>query len=198
MDVSFIGIAGGSGSGKSTLCFGLWDKYPDKIAIVHLDDYFRKREEFPLMGGMPNADHPNVIRFDDFLKDLETLRAGQAIKVKTKSERLNPRYKEIGKIEVEIQPKPIILAEGYLALWDKRVRNLFATSLFLDMPHEARYARRAHFKDSEYEKKVLIPMHGEHVEPTKQYAKHIIDVATLSKAEVLTQAEKILLPLFVN
>ena len=37
----FIGIAGGTGAGKSTLCTALMDKYPDKIGLIQLDDYFK-------------------------------------------------------------------------------------------------------------------------------------------------------------
>ena len=192
----FIGIAGGTGVGKSTLCFGLLENHPDTVTIIHLDDYFKRNEEFPMLNDLKNADHPDVVRWDDLIKDLQLLKRGKAIEVQTKSERLNPRYKEIGKILVEIAPKPIILVEGYLALWHKDVRQFFISSIYLDMPHPVRYARRVHFKLPEYETKVLIPMHKEYIEPTKQYAKHVLEVSKLSTQKVLVAATKLLEPIF--
>lgn len=44
----------------------------------------------------------------------------------------------------------------------------------------------------EYEKKVLIPMHNEYVEPTRKYAEYFIDVSTMTKEEVLEKVEKIM------
>ena len=35
-------------------------------------------------------------------------------------------------------------------------------------------------------------MHNQYIEPTKKYAKHIIDVSNLSKEQVLEKVEKII------
>ncbi len=40
-----LGIAGGSGTGKSTLSISLVQKYPTIFGLVHLDDYFKSRED---------------------------------------------------------------------------------------------------------------------------------------------------------
>jgi len=187
-----IGIAGGSGAGKSTVCFGLWDKHPKEVGVFHLDDYFKPKEEVPVLNGRLNFEDPASIDFERFRKDLESLKKGQSVKVYTKSERLNPHFETKGKILVEIEAKPIMLVEGYLLFYDEQVRNLFDIKIYLDIPHEARYARRVHFKDREYEEQFLIPMHKKYVEPTKTFAEHIINVSKLSKKEVLSDVEKII------
>ena len=104
-----IGIAGGSGVGKSTLAIGLAKKYPDKIALLHVDDYFKSAEDAPRQGDLVNWDHPDAIRFDDLCHDIVSLMHDKPVTVMTKSELYNPDYKlELrNKIEYTIQPKPI-------------------------------------------------------------------------------------------
>jgi uridine kinase len=188
----FIGIAGGTGAGKSTVCYGLVDKYPEKMTIVHLDDYHKKKETIPHLHGMPNWDHPDAIDFQKLLNDLSSLKKGEKIIVQTKNERFNPRAKEIGRIPMEILPKPIILVEGYLALYHPDVRAFFSHTIFLDVPYETRIARRTKFMDPLYQEKILVPMHKQYVEPTTKYAQSIIDVSVLNKEQVLQELEKII------
>ncbi len=107
----FVGIAGGTGSGKSSLCFALEDKYPGKVGILHLDDYFKRKEEIPKLKGLINLDSPKALDFDQFIKDIKTLKKGESIVVQTKSERHNPNYRTKGKIPLKITPKPIMLVE---------------------------------------------------------------------------------------
>ena len=69
-----IAIAGGSGSGKSTVAFALKDKYPDKISIVHLDDYQlhgENRSKVPFLDGIRNWD-PDVIDWWSLITDSKT------------------------------------------------------------------------------------------------------------------------------
>jgi len=188
-----IGISGGSGAGKSTLCTALQDKYPDQIGLVQLDDYFKPSAEAPTHEGYSNKEHPDALYFDKFNEDLEKLSQGNSVVINTKNERLNPEFKVTKKrIPVEVRAKPIMLVEGFLVLFDERVRKLFHTSIWLDVDHETRWERRVHFKNSEYEKKVLIPMHKKFAEPTKQFAAHVIDVSRLTREQVLAEAENII------
>jgi uridine kinase len=53
-----LGIAGATGSGKSTLAYGLQDMAPDKVAVLHLDDYFIHEEQMPELAGYRNRDDP--------------------------------------------------------------------------------------------------------------------------------------------
>jgi len=189
----FIGIAGGTGAGKSTLCIALQDKYPDKIGLIQLDDYFKPSAEVPKIDGIENWDSSESLYLEKLARDLAKLSQGHPAVINTKNARLNPEYTRTEKrIPVEFQPKPIMLVEGYLTLYDERVRKFLNTTIWLETDHDTRWARRVHFKNSEYEEKVLKPMHKKFVEPTKQYAEHIIDVSNLSKEEVFSQVENIL------
>lgn len=188
----FIGIAGGTGAGKSTLCTALMDKYPDKIGLIQLDDYFKPSAQVPKFGEHTNWDHPDALFLDKLANNLAELSQGKSVVINTKNDRLNPDYKKTDKrIPIEFQPKPIMLVEGYLVLFDERVRKFLTTSIWLDGDHETRWARRVHFKYPEYEGKVLLPMHKQFAEPTKKYATHVIDVSDLSKEEVLEKADAI-------
>lgn len=191
-----IGIAGGSGSGKSTLAVALAKKYPDQIAILHLDDYGAKKEHIPMLNGFLNREHPDAIRFDDLHRDLHALQSGRAITVRTKSELYNPSYtlEEDNKIEYTIEPKHIIIVEGYLVFHDARIRDLMDKKIYLDMPIEESLQRRTKFRDEEYFKKVLVPMHHQYIEPTKQYADVVIDVSTMNIDDMMAIAEQAVTP----
>ncbi len=189
----FIGIAGGTGAGKSTLCTALVDKYPDKIGLIQLDDYFKPSAQVPKLEGHTNWDHPDALFIDKLASDLAELSQGKSAVINTKDERLNPDYKKTDKrIPIEFQPKPIMLIEGYLVLFSEQVRKFLTTSIWLDVDNKTRWERRVHFKYPEYEEKVLLPMHRKFAEPTKRYAAHIIDVSNLSKKQVLEKADEII------
>lgn len=195
-NIKFIGITGGTGAGKSTLCTLLLDKYPDKIGLIQLDDYFKPSEEKPKIGNIISSDHPESLYLDKLVNDLIQFLQGKSVIINTKNERLNPEYKITNKrIPIEFFPKPIMLVEGFLVLHDERIRKMLYTSFWLDIDHKTRWARRVHFKNEEYEKKVLIPMHDQYVEPTKQYAEHVIDVSNLNKEEVLEKVNKVIINL---
>lgn len=192
-NIIFVAITGGSGAGKSTLAMALQDKYPDKIGVIQLDDYFKPAVDAPKMGEYVNWDHPDALYFDKFYQDLGDLAAGKTVVINTKNERLNPEYKHTEqRISVEFQPKPIMLVEGYLVLHDERIRNLMTTSVWLEVAHSVRWKRRVHFKDDVYEKKVLVPMYEKFVAPTKVFAEHIIDVNDIETKDVVKKLEDII------
>ncbi len=189
----FIGISGGSGSGKSTLCTSLLNKYPEQIGLIQLDDYFKKKEYVPEYNGFNNWDHPDALRLDKLYQDLLDFKEGKSVWIDTKNERLNPEYKETKeRISVEFQPKQIVLVEGYLVLHDLRIRELFETSIWLDIDQEESWKRRVHFKKDGYLENVLLPMNKQFVQPSKQYAEHVINVSDMTREEVFIKVENIL------
>jgi len=193
MKIKFIGITGGTGAGKSTLCTALQNKYPDKIGLIQLDDYFKPQADKPKVGNIISSDHPESLYLNKLADDLLQFSQGKSVIINTKNERLNPEFEKTKiRIPIEFKPKPIMLVEGFLVLHDERVRKLLTTSIWLDVDHKTRWSRRVHFKNEEYEKKVLIPMHNQYVEPSKKYADHIIDVSDLTKEQVLEKVDKII------
>lgn len=192
--VQFVGIAGGSGSGKSTLAVALCTEEPERYALVHLDDYFKRQEDAPRHGEFVNWDHPDCLRFDDLYADLCTLKEGGAIEVRTKGELYYPEFdpKDPKRIPVTISSKPVVLVEGYLALHDVRVRALMDARIYLAMPVEESSRRRTGNKGPQkdaYFTDILIPAHKEFVEPTKAFATCVIDVSDKRKEEVLALAK---------
>ena len=183
MDIKMIGIAGGSGSGKSTAAISLCRKHPDSYAVVHLDDYFKKKEDAVMAGDVVNWDHPDSLLLDDLYADLAALKEGRPVTVMTKSELYHPEY-DYGlknRKEYTIEPKPVIIVEGYLVLHDARIRGSLDLKVYLDMSIEESVYRRSANKfpvDAGYLEKILLPMHERFVEPTKACADLVIDVVS--------------------
>lgn len=193
---TFIAIAGGTGAGKSTLSTALMDKYPKEIGLVQLDDYFKPPAEVPKVGEHLNYDHPDALYIDRLHHDLKLLGHGAPVMISTKNERRNPKYAETKeRIWDLFYPQQIMLVEGYLTLYDERIRSVLNTSIWLEVDHDTRWGRRVHFKNSDYEQNILKPMHKQFAEPTKQYAEHVIDVTNQPKEKVLKRVEEILKPL---
>jgi uridine kinase len=193
MGPRIIAIAGGTGSGKSTVCTALQNAYPEVIGLIQLDDYFKPATDAPKLHGMDNFEHPDSLYLDKFVADLKELAKGNSVTINTKNERLNPEYKKTEKrIPIQFHPKPLMLVEGYLVLYDEQIRSLLSESIYLDTHHDIRWRRRVHFKFLEYEEKVLIPMHEKYVEPTKQFADHVINVSDLTKEEVFNKVKSII------
>ena len=199
MTPKIIAIAGGTGAGKSTVAFALRDKYPDKISIVHLDDYHpvgARRAIVPMMAGMQNWDHPEALEWDALIVDLKKIKHGETLNIQSKNDNLversqdeNIEEKETPRFPVTIEPRPIIILEGYLSLWHPELREMLDYSFFLDVPHDTRIKRRTKFLNPDYEQKILIPMHEQYVEPTKEFANNVINIESLSLEDVVKQIE---------
>ncbi|MCK5475762.1 MAG: deoxynucleoside kinase [Candidatus Pacebacteria bacterium] len=182
-----IGIAGGSGCGKSTLAYGLKDEYPDLIEVVHFDDYQKEEVDVPFFENMRNWDHPNSINFKQLCQDLIQLINNESVEVMTKSTILNSDYEEKGRTKHILRPKKIIIVEGYMAFYDRKIQELFDLKIFLDCPIIESMKRRNKIicgEDNEYNIKTLIPMHTKYVIPTKDMANLLIDVVKNNKDEV--------------
>ncbi len=187
MNHFFIGIAGGSGCGKSTLSSRLKNKYPDLIEVVHFDDYQKEESEISVFEGMKNWDHPDAINFDQLLLDLTQLKDNKEVEIMTKCRVRNPDYEEKGRIKHILEPKKIIIVEGYMVLYDERIRNLFDLKIYLDIPIAESMKRRnkiTYNDESEYNNKILVPMHLKYVEPTKELADLSINVIKNGENEV--------------
>jgi len=191
--MKIIGIAGGSGSGKSTLCYSLMDNHTEVFDIIHLDDYQKLKDDptIPRLEGIINWDHPEVIRWDDLIKDIQKLLSGREVVTQSWSHRDNVDYNTTGKmIDHMIYPRPVLLLEGYLALWNEELLKFFDRTYFLELSHSARMKRRGKFMDPIYEEKILIPMHEKYIEPSKENADVIIDVSEMDTTGVYQKVKE--------
>lgn len=127
-----------------------------------------------------NFDHPNAFEWSLLSKHIEDLKNGIAIEQPTYSYITCTRLQET----IHIEPKEVIIVEGIMALYDKKLRDQMDLKVFVDAGADERLLRvivrdiaeRGHPLDMLIDKyrNVLKPMHDEFIEPTKQYADIII------------------------
>lgn len=177
-----IGIAGGTGSGKSTFTDRIKAAFPDDVAVLYLDNYYKAHDEMPFEERKKlNYDHPDAFDTDLIVSDLRKLKSGQAI--------ISPTYNYADHNRAEktmfIEPKPVVLTEGILTLYDEELRSLFDIKIFVDADADERILRRVLRDTKERGRDIeniidqylttVKPMHYRYVEPTRIYADIVLN-----------------------
>lgn len=178
-----IGIMGGSASGKTTFANALSEQLSEYTPItLHQDLYFRDWSEFSSeeREKVVTANHPDAVRWDVLISDVEKLRANNPIETPAPGTRAASRGDE----KKTTQPSPVVIVEGHLIYWNEQLRDLIDIKLFLDVDAHERVLRRL-LRDvgtrsanlegaiSWYRRDVL-PNFPIYTEPCKQYADLII------------------------
>ena len=180
--MTIIGIAGGTGSGKTTVVRKISKAlHPQCVAIVPLDSYYNDTtgmtdEERRAI----NFDHPDAFDWKLLTEHIKMLKNGEAVEQPTYSYIESNRQKET----IHVEPKPVIIIEGIMALHYKKLRDMMDLKIFVDTDDDVRLIRnirrdvveRGRTVDmvlDRYEK-VLKPMHEQFIEPTKKFADLII------------------------
>ncbi len=185
-----VGIVGPSGSGKSTLCKMLKKSEPDKYEHIKLDNYFKDPKTFPLKEGFKNWELPSNLKFDELIKDLETLKGGQRVYTRTFPKKAGASPKSL-----TLTPKPIILVEGFMLFKEPRLREMLDLKIYLDIHPEKMLERRSirfgadHISD--YDTKVAIPEFLEYGITQKEEADHVVN-ATREQAKVIKEVKEII------
>ena len=177
-----IGIAGGSGSGKTTVVKRITKALPPHCAaIIPLDSYYNDTtaltdEERKAI----NFDHPDAFDWKLLTEQIKKLRNGEAIEQPTYSYIESNRQKET----VHVDPKPVIIIEGIMALHNKKLRDMMDLKIFVDTDSDVRLMRnirrdvveRGRTVDMvlEHYETAVKPMHEQFIEPTKKFADLII------------------------
>ncbi len=160
-----IGIAGGSASGKSTFSEKLAEALQDlRVLELHMDSYFKAPEErpcaaAPVTGKVYRDDnHPDTCSLPDMERDLrEAAESG--------------RYQ-------------VIIAEGLLTLWDRKIYDRLDLRLFVDCSADERIVRRlkrnmtwglSFDEIADVYLDLVRYRHSEYVEPTKWKADFIVN-----------------------
>ena len=172
--MTIIGIAGGTGSGKTTVVRKISKALPPHCAaVIPLDSYYNDTTNLtPEERRAINFDHPDAFDWKLLTEHIKMLKNGEAVEQPTYSYIESNRQKET----IHVEPKPVIIIEGIMALHYKK--------FFVDTDDDVRLIRnirrdvveRGRTVDmvlDRYEK-VLKPMHEQFIEPTKQYADLII------------------------
>lgn len=182
MDCVVIGIAGGTGSGKSTFTNRLRDRFPDDVAVLYHDNYYRRQDNIPFEERKKvNYDHPSSLETDLMIEHLKLLKQGIAVDCPVYDYSLHNRSDKT----IHVEPRPIILAEGILLLADPLLRDLIDIKIYVEADADERILRRI-VRDvkergrdldnivSQYLTMVK-PMHYLFVEPTRATADIVIN-----------------------
>ncbi|MFA7168485.1 MAG: uridine kinase [Sphaerochaetaceae bacterium] len=179
-EVKIIGITGGSGSGKSTIVRKIGEVCSDFVFIPQ-DNYYRSASYFNNENITSfNFDHPDAFDTALLYKQLAALKAGQPIDM--------PQYDFVHSVRlpqsIHLEPKRLVIIEGLMVLYDKRIRDLLDLKLYVDTPSDIRFIRRLRRDINERGRtvdsvitqylEVVRPGHINFIEPTMKYADLII------------------------
>ena len=180
--VYVIGIAGGSGSGKSTFAARLREQFPDSVALISCDNYYRAHDDISLEERrLLNYDAPESLEFDLMVIHLQALKRGEAVDCPVYDFTLHNRSDKV----LHIDPKPVILVDGILILSDPALRETFDLRIYVETDADERILRRAR-RDMEVRGRkiddimaqyltTVKPMHEQYVEPSKKHADLILN-----------------------
>jgi uridine kinase len=180
--MTIIGIAGGSGSGKTTVVKQIVKALPPRCAaVVPLDSYYNDTTGLtPEERKQINFDHPDAFDWKLLTEQIKKLKNGEAIEQPTYSYIESNRLKET----VHVEPKPVIIIEGIMALHYKKLRDMMDLKIFVDTDPDVRLMRnirrdvveRGRTVDMvlEHYETAVKPMHEQFIEPTKKFADLII------------------------
>lgn len=180
--MTIIGIAGGTGSGKTTVVRKIVEALPpDYVAVVPQDSYYNDTTDMtPEERRAINFDHPDAFDWRLLIRHISELREGRAIEQPTYSYIQSNRLPET----IHVEPKPVVIIEGIMALVNRRLREMMDLRIFVDCDPDIRLIRnierdtidrgRTVTQVMERYIKVLKPMHEQFIEPTKRYANIII------------------------
>ena len=139
--MKIVALTGGSGSGKSTVLNGLREHFSGEVTILSLDDYYRPKHELPKDDqGETNFDVPEVINYDDLLRDMRSLMAGNVVELDTYTYNKSAMSSE----RIQIKPAPWLILEGIFTLYHKEVREMVNIKAFIDASVSTRLERRKH------------------------------------------------------
>lgn len=191
MESKIIAVAGGSASGKSSIVKNIKDHFADELFVIGHDNYYKAHDDISFEDRAKlNYDQPQAFDNEIFIRDLIRLKNGKEIDMPTYDYNIHTRSNKT----IHVSPRKIILIEGILVLYDKRIRDITDTMVFVDADSDVRLQRRI-LRDTkersrsiesvltQYIKQVK-PMHEKYVEPTKKYADIIIPRGATNKKAI--------------
>lgn len=177
-----IGIAGGAGSGKSTISEKLKSiNGENKVQIIDQNSFIKDFSSMSFDERQKlNLEHPDSFDFDYLIIILKDLALGNTVSI--------PTFDFVSLERTDnfqnFTPKDIIIVEGSLILYEKKLRDLFDIKVFIDTDSDIRLIRRiirdTKEKSMPLEKiileyiSVVKPTNINFVEPTKRFADIII------------------------
>ncbi len=179
-----LGVAGGSGSGKTTVVERVQAIVgPGHLALLPMDNYYKDLGHLPFEERVKtNYDHPDAFDLDLLVEHLDALIHGRSVAMPLYSFVEHARLPETKRVD----PAPVIVVEGILALYDPRLRERMDLKVYVDADPDVRFIRRLKRDIEERGRSPesvidqylssVRPMHLAFVEPTKRYADLIVPV----------------------
>jgi len=177
-----IGLGGGSGSGKTTIARSIVEAIgPDNVALIQHDAYYHDQTDLPMEERVKvNYDHPASFETSLLVRHLRELRAGRAVERPLYDFTVYNRRGDT----VRVEPKPVVIVEGILVLYEPELRELMDLKIYVDTDPDLRILRRLERDlkergrsfDSVHDQYLATvrPMHLQFVEPSKRYADIVI------------------------
>lgn len=177
-----LGIAGGTGSGKTTVARSIIDRIGQtRVAYLEHDSYYRDLSHLTAEERQQvNFDHPDAFDTPLMIDHIQRLLDGVSVQ--------KPVYSYTESVRTEmterVDPRPLIVIEGILALENPALRALMDVKIFVDTDDDIRLLRRLR-RDTvargrsvdhvlaQYESTVR-PMHLAFVMPSRRQADVVI------------------------
>ncbi len=182
MKTLLIIVAGGTASGKSTVVEKIHQRLKSKdVQVIKFDDYYKDLSNLTMEERIKvNFDHPDSLDNDLMYEQLKSLLDGNTIEKPLYDFKTHTR-----KSETElIKPSKVVIVEGILSLYDKRIRDLANIRIFVESDDDIRFIRRLKRDMNERGRTLdsvidqylttVKPMYYEFIKPTKRYADIII------------------------
>ena len=179
-----IGIAGGTGSGKSTFTNRIKEEFGDRVSVIYYDNYYKAHDDMSFEERkLINYDHPDSFETDLLVEHLHKLKEGIPVQCPVYDYSVHNRTDRT----IEIKPAEVIIIEGILVLYDKRLSDMMDIKIFVDADADERILRRVIRDVKERGRDVegiarqylttVKPMHYAFVAPTKYTADLVINSA---------------------
>ena len=178
-----ISVAGGTASGKTTVVNEITKYFKEsEIAVIYMDNYYKERNDISIEDRKKiNYDHPESFDLDLLYHDISHLMDNLDVYCPVYDFSMHNRHQTK---RLHISPAKVIILEGILALYDKRIRSLSDIKIFVESDPDIRFIRRLKRDIAERGRDMdnvidqylttVKPMFDSFIAPTKRYADIII------------------------
>lgn len=165
-----VGVCGASGSGKSTLARHIRDSLDCKCVVLGQDGYYRSFPELTFaQRERINYDEPSIFDYDEMLDDVQKLMRGEPITTKAYDYTQHLRADRPDLID----PPDVLIFEGIHMFHDKRLCDLMALKVFLQVDADICLLRRIK-RDIKQRGRTIDNIAAQYLETVKpMYEKHI-------------------------